>query len=504
MKTLLFLLLISLPATAAEWQWSVPVAGAVSSETPAAPQAFLWIPEKAVRVHGIVVGMHNMQEEGILEHPRFREALAELGLAEVWITPGLDPLFDPKTRAYEQLSAALSALAEVSGYSEIATVPLVPLGHSAYASYPWNFGAWHPERTLAMLSIHGDAPMTHLTGCGRPNLDWKDRDIAGIPGLMVMGEYEWWEERLTPALRYRALHEEAAVSFLADAGRGHFDHSEALISYLALFLKKAVAQRCNPDGSLRKIQVRQGHLKERWYPQAPSVEAAPYSEYKGNKEEAFWYFDAEMAEETERYYARERAKIPRKIRLAVNGKPVGDDFKVHLGQTGDTVVVKAFFEEGGAAVAVERICGPVEKWNDTTFVVAFYRMGLENKKRTNDIWLVAQQDADSVHKSAVQQLNLKFTYPIRTGQVQNIQFPRISNVRRGTQYLHLRAKTDSGLSVRYYVKEGPAKFESGRLYLTEIPPRSRFPIRVTVVAWQYGDAVYRTAEAVERSFFIYP
>ena len=34
------------------------------------------------------------------------------------------------------------------------------------ATFPWNFAAWNPERTLAIISYHGDAPRTNLTGYG--------------------------------------------------------------------------------------------------------------------------------------------------------------------------------------------------------------------------------------------------------------------------------------------------------------------------------------------------
>jgi hypothetical protein len=38
---------------------------------------------------------------------------------------------------------------------------------------------------------------------------------------------------------------------------------------------------------------------------------------------------------------------------------------------------------------------------------------------------------------------------------------------------------------------------------TKIPPRAKFPVKVTVVAWQYGIAgKIQTAEAVEQSFYV--
>jgi len=181
------LLLSSNVGRTAEWQWSVPAGDS---------RAYLWIPSDCQRVRAVVVANHNMIEQGILEHPTMRKALAELGIAEMWVVPYLDIPFDFNKGAGERFERIINALAEESGYGELRFAPVVPLGHSACATYPWNFAAWNPGRTLAVLSVHGDAPQTNRTGYGRPNVDWGERNIDGVPGLMVMGEYEWGEERL--------------------------------------------------------------------------------------------------------------------------------------------------------------------------------------------------------------------------------------------------------------------------------------------------------------------
>ena len=58
-----------------------------------------------------------------------------------------------------------------------------------------------------------------------------------------MGEDEWWEDRLITSFDYRREYPNAPLSFLADAGHGHFDISDELIDYLSLFLKKTVEYR---------------------------------------------------------------------------------------------------------------------------------------------------------------------------------------------------------------------------------------------------------------------
>ena len=194
------------------------------------------------------MGQHNMLEEGIFEHKAFRKMLADIGFAEIWVSPHISVVFDYKGEAEKAFNEMMSNLAEVSGYQELNRAPVIPIGHSALASYPWNFGALKPERTLAMISIHGDSPQTNMTGSGKPNPDWENRNIDGIPGLIVIGEYEWLESRLQPSFDYRQKHPSTPLTLFADAGHGHFDYSDDLISFLRR--KLACALRCMVNTTL--------------------------------------------------------------------------------------------------------------------------------------------------------------------------------------------------------------------------------------------------------------
>lgn len=523
-------LVIVMPSVASVWQWSVELASVVSGETNAPPRAFLWIPENCKQVRAVIVGQHNMSEENIFEHPRFREAMAELGIAEVWVTPAIDMVFDFNKDAGGKFEGMLNALAEESGYTELKYAPVIPIGHSACASYPWNFAAWNPERTLAIISEHGDAPLTKLTGSGRPNPDWGNRNIDGVPGLMVEGEYEWWEARVQPALDFKQKFPKAAISFFCDAGHGHFDVSDQLIDYLSLFLKKAVQYRLPKESPLDRpvklipVNPENGWLKERWKrDQKPQFPSASYSEYKGDKKDAFWYFDREMAETTERFYARVRGKKEQYLGLCQNGQLLPFNQKLHARIVGSfepepdglTFHVKPEFTDTLRAVrssnhakgnpTVSRICGPVEKVNDTTFTVRFYRMGLNNPRRTGDIWLLASHPGDENYKSSVQQFNMRIPLQNLEGMEQQITFGPIAEVKNGTKTIPLKASASSGMPVYFYVQEGPAEVNGGKLVFTRIPPRAKFPVKVTVVAWQYGsigEPKVQTAKPVIRSFYI--
>lgn len=515
---------------AAPWQWSVEIKELISEETNAHPSAYLWIPENCKQVRAVIIGQHNMTEETIFEHPEFRKNMGKLGIAEIWITLGIDQRWDVTKGTQQIFETMMKNLSEISGYTELEFAPVIPIGHSAMATYPWNFAAWNPERTLAVLSIHGDSPRTHLTGYGRANLDWGTRTIEGIPSLMVMGEDEWWEDRLITSFDYRREYPNAPLSFLADAGHGHFDISDELIDYLSLFLKKTVEYRLPEHSSLDApiqlipVEAKNGWLADRWRKnEKPTAEAASYDKYKGDKNHAFWYFDKEMADATEKYYANERGKTEQYIGFEQKGKLITFNPKSHVRMSpsfqpeadGVTFHLKAVYtdtlrneyskEHSTHPIRMSRICGPVEVVNDTTFTVRFYRMGLDNPKRTGGICLMASVKQDHKYRSAVQQVEIRIPYRNKEGISQRIIFPKLSDVKASVKKISLNGTADSGLPVYYYVKEGPAEIKGDKLVLTKIPPRAKFPVKVTVVAWQYGcsgEPKVQTAEAVEQSFYI--
>ena len=527
--SIILLLFFSPCLRAGEWQWSVTLDGFVSNETNRNPTAFLWIPADCMQIKAIIVGQHNMSEETLFDNPLFREKMQKLGIGFVWITPGIDQQWDVSKGTQQIFEKMMVSLADVSGYSELKNVPIVPIGHSAMATYPWNFAAWNPERTLAIISLHGDAPRTNLTGYGRENLEWgRTRNIDGIPGLMIEGEYEWWEARVNPALAFRMMYPESCISFLCDAERGHFDVADETAAYIALFLEKAINQRLTDevtkDGKvkLNPVNPTKGWLAERWHPdQKKRVKAAPYSQYKGDPHDAFWYFDREIAEATEVRYTQSRGKKEQYLGFEQNGSlltydkkqhvrvqprfnPEADGITFHLKAVcTDSLRTKLSDEHADATPIISRICGPVEKVNDTTFMVSFYRMGMNNPRRTGDICLLASQAGDRKYKSAVQEVSIRIPYRNTEGQRQYILFPRLPDVKAESGSLSLKATSDCGLPVSYYIKEGPAEIKGDQIVFTPIPPRSKFPVKVTVVAWQYGIAgKVQTAEPVERSFYI--
>ena len=151
---------------AAEWQWSVPVSKVIASETGGHPQAFLWIPEDCMQVRAVMIGTHNMCEETLFENELFRRGMKEAGVALIWITPGWDQQWKADSGSPEAYWQMLDDLAETSGYGELKCTPIIPIGQSAMATYPWNFAAWRGILPWGCAAYEPDRLRTRESGVG--------------------------------------------------------------------------------------------------------------------------------------------------------------------------------------------------------------------------------------------------------------------------------------------------------------------------------------------------
>lgn len=404
--------------TSGMYQWSVQLRGYISPETGKEPQAFLWVPQGCQTVQAVVFAQQNMTEEMIFKYPHFQQQMQQMGVALLWVAPAFTNTWDPADGCQKVFDEMITAIAFQSGHPEIAQAPIIPLGHSAQATFPWNFAAWNPGRTLCVISFHGDAPRTNLCGYGTANVEWgRTRNIDGIPALMVMGEYEWWEARLLPALAFQMMYPESCISFLCDTESGHFECMPETASYIALFIRKALEQR---GPSLKPLRRADGWLAKSWSPDDDArPEAAPVASYKGDRHEAFWYFDREMAQLTEQRYHATQGKREQSIGFVYRGQSVALDPKRHGGMVIDFVpeatdpllldVTPVFTSAQHAAGEphVEVISGPAYKAADGTIRLQPYECGMDNHRRSFTVWLVAIGEGDATYKRCVQPIEVR-------------------------------------------------------------------------------------------------
>ena len=79
---------------AADFQWSAPVDGIISTENGAAPEGFLWISPDTGKVKALMFAFQNMSEETLFRMESFRKRMASYGVALLWIAPGFGQEWD--------------------------------------------------------------------------------------------------------------------------------------------------------------------------------------------------------------------------------------------------------------------------------------------------------------------------------------------------------------------------------------------------------------------------
>lgn len=510
----------------AVWQWSVPVKSVVSKENDQNPTAFLYIPPQTKKLRGVVVGQFNMLERPLMENAKFREALAKLGYGCIWIAPSLfGSHFDfndhSKGKAMQEV---FDALAEVSGYRELSTIPFVGLGHSAMASFPYELALWKPERALAGISYDGSTP-----GIGWPH-EFKNDDpllndktlpkLVGIPFLIRDGQYSGGRTNRRPVI-IRQHYPELALTLVSDPGSGHFDINDRIAEFIGFYLQKADKARNSDDGKLKPVKVADGWYMDFWrYNEAPKAKSAPVTAFQAFKgrygAEANWVFDEEHARRQTEHQELNQGKKVQLLAYIQDGK-ILPDRKTHAQihpafkpeKDGVSIKLKAGFLDrvtDGRAVGwsglkagspighgsdvenirIQPICGPVERIDNETVAVRFDRFGFSKSRRSGEIYMMAVHPDDDTYRRSVLQSVMMIPVRNAKGLMQRIDFPAIADQKIGTKSIKLNAVSNLGMPVEYFVVHGPAYLKDNELIFTEVPAGAKLPIEVVVTAYQYG------------------
>ncbi|MCW3062637.1 MAG: hypothetical protein JWQ02_4458, partial [Capsulimonas sp.] len=444
--------------------------------------------------------------------------------------------------AGDVFNTLMKDLADKSGYGELAFAPVAPMGHSAMASWPYYFAAWNPDRALAAISVSGQWPYFR-DKIFAPDI-WGDKTIDYVPSLETMGEYESADSWANEGLAERRKHPLTPLSMAAGPAQSHFVAANAKIDYLILYIQKAVQYRLpkdwKGDGPPKLTPIdptKTGWLADRWRKnQPPTALPAPVGQYKGDPGQAFWYFDEEMAKATDAYEAAYRGKKVDLLGYVQDGQispqsnthqqvnlkfePESDGVTFHLtgafldtvpggsprpaGWTGLPAGSPVGHATGGVPISIDRITGPFVKIGPDIFTFQMEK-GLGASLDHYEFWFAATHPGDGDYRPAIQQAEMRLPVRNTNGPDQHITFPAIPNQRSKAKPITLAATSDAGVPVSYFVESGPAIAEGNTLTLTAIPPRAKYPVAVTVTAWQYGRSVaplLKTAEPVTQTFYI--
>lgn len=539
------------------WQWSIPVKGGINHQ--GQPWAYLWIPEDCAKVRGLVLIQNNMEELSIVENQQFRDSMQSIGFGEVWIAPAFRPYFNIQEGDREVLLQLLKDLADVSGYAELANVPLAPMGHSAMANFPFAVMAGCPERALCGISISGmfpyefGNPVGMNTQCGRT--------IDYMPFLASISEWEGCGDPGNSTMNYafnkRSFYNKTPISNLPGAGEFHFATTQKKTNFFAYYIKKAAHYRLSKDATATTLATLKpidptttGWLVDRWQKNMrPRYAAAPVASYKGKKaligstgEEHFWCFDEDMARRIEVHQSAYFRKTPcliaynqsttpgvvgsavaqtnNHVQCTLKFIPLNDslDFElsssfldeipsvssrcVNFMNTTDTITGNLLYPSVGTKIGhpsdnslsvIDRECNMFTKLrkNPVTGITTF-RMSLDRglpSTATNyqqfAIFSVAHP-GDAIYKASVLQADMSIGVRNTSGLSQTINFPQLADVSNILRPVVLNATSNLDMPVQYYVQEGPVRIVNNRLVFTPLPQSAKLPVKVTVVAWQWG------------------
>lgn len=498
---------------------------------------YLWIPESCKQLRGLLIMGNNVPEHMLVGHAAIRKVCADNNLGIIWSTPSFmnfrkstSPDGKPLNMSQEYkttvdfLQQLLNGLAEKSGYPEVASVPWLPMGESAHLLMVDALLEQSPERCMAGIFIKNN------------HLPPKNREV---PTLVAFGTaQEWGQDKIDIRTRwndvdgaYKKIMSERkknpnwALSYIIDGSSGHFDCSEKLVQYFANYIDLVSRFRLSDDGSptLKPLQLNTGYLAAMPITAIDDKPVVSYLNAKSEETALPWFFDKESAVQAQSF-ARINWKAATQLPAFVDGNGnlapfifngISKLIPTDMGSDGITFSFKPvvldeipsnFAIGAGEKLAktnnlptLEWVCGQFKPIGNNQF-----RVSLDRMYPNMTSYLGVFQKGDDTIRTVFQPGGL--TIPKNnTGTVQNITFEKINDVTVDTKSVQLVAYSDSGLKVDYYVVSGPALIENDTLIFTKVPPKSKFPVTVTVAAWQWGRAAepqIKMAEIVKQSFKI--
>jgi hypothetical protein len=281
-------------------------------------KAECWIPKGCKTVRGIIMGHGPVEGTALCKRPWTYLVASEKDLAIVRFyrsTIGTFDYTDPEK--VKQFEGVPVVLAEKSGHPELPRVPILTVGHSTSGIYARNVAYWKPERVFGV--IHIKSGNLHQ----RPE---QERSFAGVPFLGINGEFECFGPRgglrkeygrqtqwiifREQLLRKRREDRSHLVSLLVHGGGGHTGWDDELSRICALFISKAAAARLPaslPEGdgpvACREIGVEDGWLTPADITDQPHS-PAPCADYAGDRVNAMWHLDGELARTIFHYHRR--------------------------------------------------------------------------------------------------------------------------------------------------------------------------------------------------------
>jgi len=467
-------------------------------------RSWLWIPPNAEKVRGLIYAGDLMMESNFVADPTIRKACEDQSIAILFSKPQL-PLAlkkDDKTGG-EQFVKALSELAEMSGYPEITTVPIMPLGHSAASPTVGKILRWNPDRCFGAVTYKGAHP---IPTAGPVEM------LHGIPNIHIQDYVDEYKNRRETGslgrlnvLSMRRKDPDLLMGIIEDCGSKHPAWCFRLTPLIAEYIRATAELRIGDNGKVKPVPTSAGYLLDKDF-HKPRFPMAKADQFGGDPKEAIWYPSEKMAKMMCDYNAVQLGKEAQYVAFLKDGKPIPEKSGPPLKWVeADVFEVKATFlkradNKALPQVPVTHADGPIlfAPHGRTLDLVGPGRFRLRYHPQAVRWYRIsAYVRSDSKHRYEEVLTDIHVGSP-RGGKAQTIEFPEIGTVKRKKFPVTLKAKSSEGLPVRYCVEYGPAVVKDGKLELAEVPKNAKFPIKILVTAYQYGSRVEPIVQQAER------
>lgn len=507
---------------------------------PQVSTGYLWVPPTCKRIRGVVVMGHNVPEQWMGGHPALRAVCAGQGLAILYTCGSFrlaavnyvdGRVMSPAEKGRHNiafLQQILDGLATESGYEELRTVPWLPIGESMSLQIVNQLTQFAPQRCIAGVWLKDG-----VWNCATP----------GVPMLAACGTgaewnfpkydaFEHWREMAVTDMKECVAKRSALPdwpgSLVVEAGSAHFSCTEAMIQLIVRYIRAASVARLSSDGSptLRPVELASGYVAGIPVPGGSPLKPTRYADCTPEQRKLPWYFDQTTAQDAyDMANVNWNAKTQVPAFTSEDGKPIPYansgivDFTPAMEADGITFALHAAFLDklpDGCVNAqtplghapgnpfITWLRGPVVPLGGNRFRLALDRTAaLDPGNEQNPLFLLSHP-GNAEYRFSVNPASVHLPFN-KAGKPQTITFNPIPDQKPDAKELPLTASSDSGLPVRFYVKAGPATVEGNKLRITEVPERAKRPIKVTVVAWQWGRATepaVQSAPVVERAFHI--
>jgi len=332
---------------------------------------------------------------------------------------------------------------------------------------------------------------------------------------------------------------------LKDIYEGHFNAMPRALNILAMFIDKACAARL-PDvyptdptvkPVLKSLDFTKGWLVDQNFFNVKDTtkyrQPAPYNQFKGSKKGTEWYFDEELARACEQVAVKE---FPKKIEqftiLKLDGTPdtlfeavysyhnkdgykfmdstnimkltvssfdkpwpidtasvnTKDSLKVPMKLSTKILLDTSVTYLPITNLPVKSRCNAscYKDLGNLTFKLRFDRFSPSAGAYTQSYVSLYKEGNDTVAAS-LRNVEIVRTQSTMPGfKNQTITFPPLNTIDVNTRAVTLKATASSGLTVEYFVRNGPAVIVGNQLVITQIHEGTKFPAPIVVGAYQVG------------------